>query len=223
MSFFSRQIPVIGEKCQERLEKSSILIAGIGGLGTNVAQQFIRAGISELHIVDDSLIDAPDLNRQILYCKKDIGRKKVEVAKERLDLIGLNTKISIYENKIDDNFNLPEGIIGVVDCLDNFKTRYILDEQVHKKNVFLIHGGIHDLYGQITTIIPGKTRSLKEIFSNMRDKKDIIPVIGPVPTIVASIQVLETIKIICKMENNLINKLLFVNLNDYSFKIIELD
>lgn len=199
------------------------MIAGAGGLGTNVSQHLVRWGIGSLHIVDTGTIDEPDLNRQVLFFKKDIGRKKVEVAKERLDTIGLITKIFIYDINIDESFVLPEGINGVIDCLDNFETRYILDDKIHKKGIFLIHGGVYGLCRQITSVVPGKTPCLREIFSNIKGDGETIPVAVQTPAVVASLQVTEAINLICNREKNLTNKLLFIDLNDYSFKKIELN
>ncbi|MCP4146187.1 MAG: HesA/MoeB/ThiF family protein [bacterium] len=221
---FTRQIPLIGEEGQAKLEKTSLLIAGVGGLGTNVAMQLARAGIGTLHLVDKGILDAPDLNRQILYHKDDIGRKKVDIARQRLDALGLNTKIITHHQTIDNDYAMPENIDGVVDCMDNFEARYILDDLIHKRGVFFVHGGIHSFIGQVTTFLPGKTQTLRELFGEQDAKQDVpIPVIGAVPAIVGSIQVVETIKIICGMENNLINRILLIDLNDYSFKIIDLN
>ena len=223
MDYFLRQRPVIGEKGQKKLMESSVLIAGCGGLGTNVAQQLVRLGIGKIYLVDNGIIDAPDLNRQILYYRGDIGRKKGEVIEERINAIGLITDVIISKEKITENFDLPEGIIGIVDCLDNFETRYILDDLVHKKKLFLIHGGIRSMCGQITTIIPGKTPSLRKIFGNIKGKKEVIPIIGQTPSVIASLQAIEVVKLVCGLNNTLVNRMLFIDLNDYTFKTIELN
>ncbi|MCP4219295.1 MAG: HesA/MoeB/ThiF family protein [bacterium] len=223
MPYFERQLPLLGREGQEKLGNASLLVAGVGGLGTNVAMQLIRTGIGTLHIVDKGILDAPDLNRQILYHQKDIGRKKVDVAMERLHPIDMQTKIIPHFQTINENFQLPEGICGVVDCMDNFEARYILDDLVHEKGKFFVHAGIHSLIGQVTTIWPGKTRSLRELFAGMDPGQDTpIPVIGAVPSIIASLQVVETTKLICDLDNNLINKILYMDLGDYSFRIIDL-
>ena len=73
--FFLRQRPVIGDECQKKLMGSSVLIAGGGGLGTNVAQQLVRLGIGSIHMVDNGVIDSSDLNRQILYYRDDNPRQ----------------------------------------------------------------------------------------------------------------------------------------------------
>ncbi len=223
MPYFTRQLPLIGKEGQEKLHNTSLLIAGVGGLGTNVAMQLIRAGIGTLHLVDKGVLDEPDLNRQILYHHADLCREKVNAATERLGAVGLNTKIIPYHQTIDEDFQLPEGIHGVIDCMDNFEARYVLDDRIHQKKLFFIHAGIHSLYGQVTTIFPGKTQSLRHLFQDAMPNLDApIPVIGAVPSIIASIQVVEAIKLICNLENNLINRMLMMNLNDYTFEIIQL-
>ncbi len=109
-----------------------------------------------------------------------------------------------------------------MDCLDNFKARYLIDKLANRKNIFLIHGAVNGWYGQITTIVPNRTKSLKEIFPDMKDDDSIIPVLGFTPSLVSSLQVSEAIKQLCGMNNNLENKILFIDLKHYSFEIVEI-
>ncbi len=220
--YFVRQSDLIGKDCQKKISKSAILVAGLGGLGGFVAELLIRAGIGKIHIIDDGIIDEPDLNRQILYTAGDLGKKKIDIGLQRLKSIGLSTEVIPIYGKIDESFKLPDDINGIIDCLDNFKGRYILDELSHKKKIFLIHGAINSWFGQISSIVPGKTKTLKEIFPDIKDSSSIIPVIGFTPAIIASLQVSEAVKLICGIKDNLMNKILFMDLKNYSIEIIKL-
>lgn len=223
MDFFDRQKKIINKENQDRLKETSVLIAGVGGLGTSVAQQLVRLGVGTLFLVDNGILDAPDLNRQILYTKKDIGKAKVDIAKKNLLQIGLGTEIIKYKTKIAENFDLSDRIDFVIDCLDNFEARYYLDDFVFKKKIPMIHGGIHGLFGQVTTIIPNKTKSLRKIFNNsIPELNEKIPVISSIPSLIASVQVIEFVKIFCDYPNTLINKILKIDLNDYSLDIFDL-
>jgi molybdopterin/thiamine biosynthesis adenylyltransferase len=220
--FFIRQMDLIGEDCQKQLSESAILIAGLGGLGGLAAELSVRAGIGKLYIIDDGFIDEPDLNRQILYTAADLGKRKIDMGLEKLKNIGLPTEIIPIYGRIDKSFKLPDDIDGIIDCLDNFRARYIIDELANKKNIFFVHGAINGWFGQISSIVSGKTKRLKEIFPNMKDSNAIIPVMGFTPSVMASIQISEAVKLICGIKNNLMNKILFIDLKNYSFDIVEL-
>src|SRR5210317_1084735 len=123
---YARQVLHWGAEKQKIIEESSLLIAGVGGLGATVSQLLVRAGIGRLYLVDDALLDWPDLNRQTLYGEKDIGMPKLPLAKERLNQINSASEIVEIPGRIDDTFQIPEGIDGVADCLDNYQSRFAL-------------------------------------------------------------------------------------------------
>jgi len=96
----------------------------------------------------------------------------------------------------------------ILDALDNFESRYILEQLARESNVPYVHAGVNQWYGQLTTIIPGKTMSLKDIFGEIDTTKEKVSTISPVVSIVASLQVIETIKVIIRRKDILDNKLL---------------
>ena len=116
------------------------MVAGVGGLGATVSQLLVRAGVGKLYLVDDGIVDWPDLNRQLLYGEGDIDREKLPLAKERLSAINSTTEISLIEGPIDKNFVMPTDLNAVADCLDNYSSRFLLDE-LTPEGVFLVHGG----------------------------------------------------------------------------------
>jgi len=217
--FFSRHSPLIGEENIKKLRSSTLLIAGLGGLGCTVATLLVRLGIGRLHLVDSDIISPSNLNRQILYHYNDIGKAKVEVAEERLKAINPAVKIVKHKRKIERRFSLPEGIDGVVDFLDNFRSRYILDEFIHQRSIFMVHAGVSTYFGQVTTIFPGKTRSLRDLFPAVPDKVD--PVFPPTVLIVASLQAAETVRVLCDSNGKLLNRIAIVDVLTSTCEIIE--
>ncbi len=220
-SFFERQIPVIGDKCQNKLKDSTVLVAGVGGIGTSVSELLVRYGVGKLYLTDNGIVDEPDLNRQILYTADDLGKKKVFVAREKLLKITRETEIIANYTEIDENFIIPPDIDIAVDCLDNFKTRYLLDDILAKESIPLVHAGIESFFIQLTTIDRKKIKKLKDVFPNAIDKKNI-PVLSSTASVAGAIEALEVIKVLCGMEENLSGKLLIIDLKDYEFEIIRL-
>ncbi|NUU98217.1 HesA/MoeB/ThiF family protein [Marinitoga sp. 1138] len=207
----------------EKIRNSSIMVCGAGGLGSNVLMQISRLGVKKIHIYDNGILDEPDLNRQILYDIEDIGKKKVIAAKEKLEKINPEVKYYIYDEKITEDTKFPDVDI-IIDCLDNFEGRKIIDKRAFEKNIPYIHGGVEGYYGQITDIIPGKTKRLFEIFGDIEDTGETKYVVPYAVSIIASIQVSEAIKIITgDYENALINKLMIMDLKYNTFDIIEIN
>jgi molybdopterin/thiamine biosynthesis adenylyltransferase len=220
MEKYSRHINLY--KDFEKIRNSKVLVAGAGGLGSNVLEHLVRLGVGEIYIYDDGILDMPDLNRQILYTPEDLGKEKVFAAKEKLQEINPDVEVHIHNERITENTELPCVDI-VIDCFDNFESRKILDKKIHEKNIPLIHGGVERFYGQVTDIIPGKTKTLRDILGDVKDTDEIKPVTPYAVSVIASIQVSEAMKLICgDYDNALINKLLIVDLYFNTFDIIEL-
>jgi adenylyltransferase/sulfurtransferase len=218
MKMFSRNVKFWGDEKQKIIADSSILIAGVGGLGCTVAEVLTRAGIGKLVLIDKDAIEISNLNRQILFDQEDIGKSKVQTAKQKLQMINPKLEIEIFQQDISDlkDLHLPH-LDGIADCLDNFASRFELEKMV-SENQFLVHGGVQNDFGQITTIIPNKTQSLKEIYPGIH-----IPVSVPiVPQIVITIGSMMAQEIINNLfsKSQLINKMLIVEFSDFSmFKV----
>ena len=217
---FERHQKLLGG-CFEKIMNSKILIAGVGGLGSTVAELAVRTGFKEIYLVDYKEVDDPDLNRQILYTEDDVDKHKLDVAEEKLKRISDVNIVKIKE-KINEDFEIPDVDI-VVDCLDNFKTRYILEEKSFEKRLPFIHGGVKGYAGQVTVVYPHKTKRLREIFGDIEDDSKPPQVFPPVVTLVGSIQLSEAVKIICGDEDgSLMNRLLVADLSTSTFDVIYL-
>jgi len=223
---YSREIEIIGTKGQEKLKNSKVAVVGIGGLGSPVAYYLAAAGIGKLLLIDEEKPELNNLDRQILHWEEDLDKNpKAISAKWKLEKFNSNIKIEIFVGKLTrENINdVLKDVDVVVDCVDNFETRYILDEYTTVKNIPLVHAAISGFYGQVTTIVPGKTESLRDIFPNPpRGKREKSPIFAPIAGIIGTIEAAEVVKLIVKCGELLTNKLLIIDLAYDSFEVVDL-
>ena len=202
----------IGEAGQERLKQARAFLAGAGGLGSPIAFFLAAAGIGKIKIVDDGLVELSNLNRQILYGEGDLGKTKAACAKRRL--VDLNPLIDVESVPERIHGSNAEELIGpcdiIIDAMDNLETRYLLNQVAFKKGIPLVHGAVEEFYGQVTTIIPGKTNCLKCLVPKA-PAQQTWPIIGMTCGMVASIQAAEVIKVILGIGALLENRLLILD------------
>ncbi len=212
---YNRQIlfRAFGEEGQEKLRAARVLVAGVGGLGSPVALYLAAAGIAHLVLVDADRVSLSNLNRQILHWEGDVGRQKVESGREKLHKINSDIHVEAIAREITGEScrDLVEGVDVVVDCLDNMKTRYILNKACVDARCSLVHGGVYGMLGQVTTILPGDGPCLECIFPHREEKGDKVPVFGPAAGVTASLQALEVIKLLTGIGKLLRGRLLYVN------------
>ncbi len=218
---FERHAQLLGPQCISALRSSSVLVAGVGGLGSTVAQLLARMGVGELHLVDFDKVEESNLNRQLLYTHKDIGKYKVDVAAQRLREIVPGLKVVPHRVKISAGFRIPESVRIVVDCLDSFKYKLILDELCETADVPLVHGGVARYHGQVTVVKYGESATLRDIFE-FADAEENPPVYPPIVTLIASIQASETAKFICESHSNLMGRLLIADLMSNTIDTIDI-
>lgn len=192
---FARNIAYWGEEQQAFLAGKSIFIAGVGALGCIVAEILVRSGIGRLYIADRGIIDPPDLNRQALYTTSDLDKAKVDVAAQRLramtghtEIIELN--VSIGEADITD---AVAGCQGIADCLDNFPSRFALERCV-SEDMFMVSGALLGDYGQLTTVIPGRTVMLSELYAGLGRNPKTTPVTPSIVFCIGSLMAQEVLK-----------------------------
>ncbi len=152
---YSRQIilknfGIIGQK---KIQKSKVLIVGIGGLGCPVADLLARSGVGVIGLIDFDKVNLSNIHRQTLFTTQDVGKYKVNVAKKKLNLINKEVKINIYNQKANEkNLNkLVNGYDIIVDGSDNFKTKFLLNKFSLKFKKKLIVGAISKFDGHIFT------------------------------------------------------------------------
>lgn len=206
---YERQISIFGEEGQRKLKKAKVFIAGAGGLGSSISIYLTVAGIGKLRMVDNDIVALENLNRQILHRDNDIGKKKLESAEEKLKKMNFNVEVEVIFETI--NIGNIDELVGdfdmIVDAMDNFATRYVLNKTALMRKIPLFHGAVHGFYGQATTIIPGKTACLRCIFPEV-PPPTVPPVVGVTPGVVGCIQATEVIKYILGIGGLLENRLL---------------
>ncbi len=206
---YERQISIFGEDGQGKLKKAKVFIAGAGGLGSSISTYLTVAGIGKLRMVDNDIVALENLNRQILHWDNDIGKKKLESAAAKLKRMNPNVEVEVISETINKG-NIDE-LVGdfdmIVDAMDNFAARYVLNKAALVKKIPLFHGAVHGFYGQATTIIPGKTACLRCIFPEA-PPPTIPPVVGVTPGVIGCIQATEVIKYILGIGSLLENRLL---------------
>jgi len=225
MEIYARHANLLGEENFAKIHKASVMVAGAGGLGSTVLNLLVRLGVGTIHFFEFAEIDLPDLNRQILYNSENIGEPKCKIAFENLKKINPKVEIISHCEKITKKTKIPKVDL-VFDCLDNFSSRYILDDLIFPKGIPMIHAGVSTYFGQLTVIIPGKTECLRKVISvdatkfDAKIDKNIFPTIV---TTMASLQVSEGIKYLTNDLNNLLyGKILVIDLLSNSFDVINI-
>lgn len=205
MERYSRQVlfKPIGSEGQELIEQSSVLIIGMGALGTVIANHLVRAGVGQLRIVDRDFVEFSNLQRQTLFTENDaIEMIPKAIAAQRV-LQTYNSKVNIEAHVVhvsSENIDsLTNGIDIVFDGTDNFSTRYILNDICFKKNIPFSYGGVVSSRGMTAFFNPHSTSCLRCAFNEQQSTGqtcDTVGVISPVVDIVSSIQVTEGLKYI---------------------------
>lgn len=196
-SRYKRQIMLQnwGENGQKRLREARVLIAGAGGLGSPVALYLAAAGVGSMTICDMDCVDWSNLNRQILHTPQRIGLNKAVSAAQTLSQFNQDIAVRTVTEKIEEG-NVEE-LVGqsdiVVDCLDNFETRYLLMEKAALHQVPYVYASVWGMEGRLTFFSPPDTPCLQCVFPESPAKEEI-PIVGATAGVIGSLQALEVIK-----------------------------
>ncbi|RCW60266.1 MULTISPECIES: HesA/MoeB/ThiF family protein [Halanaerobium] len=220
-NYLQRQQELFTDKQQQRLEKLKVMIAGVGGLGTNQALQLQRIGVKKIYLYDYDQVEISNLNRQLCYGKNDIGRPKVEAAAEFLGKFELETEVIGINERISLETKIPNDVDIIFDGLDNFESRFILDQLAAENKLPFIHAGIEEFFAQIMLVLPESSLRLKDVFAGSKKQK-LPAVFSPAVTVTASIQVLEALKYLLGFDNYLNNQLLYIDLFNNQIEKIDL-
>lgn len=227
---YSRQIMLegIGYDGQLKLRDAKVCVIGVGGLGTPIVSQLTAMGIGHLRIVDRDVVELSNLHRQTLYNDSDIGQVKVEVAAKKLKAMNPNVKIEPLPVSVNEHTakKIVEGCDVVIDGLDTVMARYALNDACLELKIPYVYGGAIGLLGSACTIIPNETACLRCVFPSLAD--DDMPTcstegIHPsVLSVIAGTEVSEAVKIIIGQKPRLLNKLLYFDLADLTFNLIDI-
>ncbi len=194
---YQRQImmPGFGEQAQLRLKSATALIAGLGGLGSPLALYLAAAGVGHLKLVDMDDVELSNLNRQVLHWDEDVGKAKVTSASQKVKKINPTTRVEGFNLTIDETnvFELTKDCDVILDAMDNFAARYTLNAAAVAHRVPLIHGAVYGYEGRLASVVPGKTACLECIYPHT-PPREVFPVIGTTPGVIALLQATEAIK-----------------------------
>ena len=230
---FSRQIVLkdIGILGQKKILSSKVLIIGAGGLGSPVAEFLSRAGIGMLGIVDNDKVNLSNLHRQSLYTLSDIGKFKVQIAKNRIKKINPNTKVSIYKIRLNNkNFKkIINNYDYIVDGSDNFTTKFLLNDFCLRFKKVLVTGAISKFDGHIFTFNfkNKKIPCLRCFFQESEISDDILNcesegILGTVAGVVGTIQANEVLTKILHIGTGLDGYILILDLLHLNFRKVKL-
>lgn len=179
---WSRQIsiPGFGEEGQRRLSESTVAVLGQGGVGGPAALYLAAAGVGSLILVDRDIVEISNLNRQVLFCERDLGRSKAEVAEKRLLYLNPELKVKIVARDLTESDMLPllKDCQFVLDCFDRNADRLVVNRICMKLEIPASHGFAQDFSGEIFTVVPGKSACLACALDENFPELDITPVMG---------------------------------------------
>ncbi len=222
---YDRQLRVWGKEAQLKLKKAKVLIVGVGGLGSPVAIYLTAAGIGKLVLVDDGVLELSNMNRQILYTTEDLGKPKVYVAAERLRKLNPNVEIEAIKARLDEElaYKLVKDVDVVVDALDNWETRLILNKACVENRKPLVHAGVEGWYGQLMTVIPGKTPCLNCIMPAPPPPRETpLPIVPTTPGVLGVLEANEVIKLVIEGRSSFEGRMLVYDGLRGEFSTIEL-
>src|SRR5664279_4407896 len=218
-------LPEIGETGQLKLLDSKVLLLGAGGLGSPAALYLAAAGVGTIGIVDMDVVDASNLQRQILHSMDRIGDRKVDSAKKTLTALNPDVDVVTYDVRFgaDNILDIIEGYDVILDGTDNFPTRYLLNDASLMKRIPVVHGSIFRFEGQVTVFDPYNGPCYRCLLPEP-PPPELAPscseagVLGVLPGIVGSIQALEAIKLLLDLGDPLRGRLLAYDALEQSFR-----
>jgi molybdopterin/thiamine biosynthesis adenylyltransferase len=218
-------LPEVGEEGQMKLLDAKVLLLGAGGLGSPAALYLAAAGVGTLGIIDMDVVDASNLQRQVLHNMERIGMRKVDSAKQTLTAINPDLTVKTYDVRLgaENILDVIDGYDVIVDGTDNFPTRYLVNDAALVKNIPVVHGSIFRFEGQATIFSPYVGPCYRCMIPEP-PPAELAPscaeagVLGVLPGIIGSIQALEAIKLILGLGDPLIGRLLTYDSMDQSFR-----
>jgi adenylyltransferase/sulfurtransferase len=230
---YSRQVvfPGIGEEGQAKLVSGSVVIIGCGALGCNIAIFLVRAGVGRVRIVDRDFIEYHNLQRQVLFDEDDIRAQLPKAIAAERHLRKVNSSVEIEGIVADANYtNIEEFCRGadvILDGLDNFETRFLINDVALKHKIPWVYGGVIASNGVTMTIIPGETPCFRCFSVNLPEPGatptcETAGVVGTAPAVIGSLQATEAMKILVGSED-INRKLIIVDVWKVAFDQLKIE
>ena len=228
---YLRNREIISPEEQLKLAESRVAVIGAGGLGGQVIILLARIGVGQLVVADNDLFEEINLNRQALCSEVTLGMPKSDVAVDVVTSINPGVEVTAYQVKTDST-NIPEIINDsdvVVDALDNIPDRFVLEKASKNMGIPMVHGALAGFEGQIMTVFP-EDKGLKLLYENERVEQNntktpeaILGIPAMTPSVVATFQAMEVLKIILKRGKIFRNMMVYIDLetgelNEFFFK-----
>ena len=220
------RLPEIGIAGQEKIKKSSVLVIGTGGLGCPVLQYLTAAGVGSIGIMDNDWVDESNLHRQILFNVNDLSKPKPLAAKEKLQLLNPNVEFKIHFSRLNKNNSLK--ILSqydiIVDCTDNFPSRYLINDSCVILDKPDVYGAIHKFSGQVMVLNYKSGPTLRCIYPQPPHPLEIPSceesgVIGSVTGLIGALQATEVFKIILDLGGILSGKLFMIDTLNFNTQV----
>jgi molybdopterin/thiamine biosynthesis adenylyltransferase/rhodanese-related sulfurtransferase len=223
-------LPEVGDAGQQKLLSSKVLLLGAGGLGSPAALYLAAAGVGTIGIIDMDVVDASNLQRQILHNMDRIGERKVDSAKKTLTALNPDVNVVTYDVRLgaDNVLQIIDGYDLIVDGTDNFPTRYLVNDAALIKRIPVVHGSIFRFEGQATVFAPYEGPCYRCLIPEP-PPPELAPscaeagVLGVLPGIIGSIQAIEAIKVLLGLGDPLIGRLLAYDSLEQSFRTFKVN
>jgi molybdopterin/thiamine biosynthesis adenylyltransferase/rhodanese-related sulfurtransferase len=223
-------LPEVGVEGQVKLLRSKVLLLGAGGLGSPAALYLAAAGVGTLGVVDMDVVDASNLQRQVLHNIERIGERKVGSAKKTIEALNPDVKVVTYDTRLgaDNILDIFSGYDLVLDGTDNFPTRYLVNDASLKLDVPVVHGSIFRFEGQVSVYMPHEGPCYRcqvpepppaELAPSCAEAG----VLGVLPGIIGSVQAIETIKVLLGVGEPLVGRLLAYDALEGTFRTFKLN
>lgn len=226
---YSRNIVLaeLGPSGQACLLGSSVLVVGAGGLGSPAAIYLAAAGVGRLGLVDSDRVELSNLQRQILHDTCSVGKDKTASAAARLSALNPDTRVECYQMRLDrsDAEPLIRDYDCVLDCCDNFDTKFLLNDLCVQLRIPLSHAGVLGFRGQLLTVVPGVEGACLRCVLPEPPTAAETPtcaasgVLGAAAGVLGSLQAAEAIKVLCGIGKPLTGRLLSLDLLSMHFRV----
>jgi molybdopterin/thiamine biosynthesis adenylyltransferase/rhodanese-related sulfurtransferase len=229
---YSRHIllPEVGERGQERLLQSKVLLLGAGGLGAPAALYLAAAGVGTLGLVDADVVDASNLQRQVIHATSRVGLPKVDSAEQTIADLNPDVRVVKFQERLtSENVDriFGQGWDAIVDGCDNFPTRYLVNDASLFHRIPVVHGSIFRFDGQVTTFAPFDGPCYRCLYPeppppHLAPSCAEAGVLGILPGIIGTLQATEAIKLILKKGEPLVGRLLTYDSLHMTFRTLKL-
>lgn len=228
---YSRHIllPQVDIQGQQRLLNAHVMIVGLGGLGSPVSTYLAAAGVGRLTLVDDDVVEMSNLQRQVVHSEAEIGQPKVSSAAARLKAINSDVELRLIQQRLDKTALLEAtaDVDVLVDCSDNFATRFLLNEVSQQQCLPLVSGAAIRFEGQVTVYDPRQLgmpcyRCLYEDKGELEETCSESGILSPILSIIGGVQAVETVKLLMGLGDSLAGRLLILDALNMGWREIKM-